>query len=98
MNIGAKHRLYFHGDLVLSSKCIITIEAVGAEVTRFAVGDEVFGSANGAFAEYVAKRADKGLVLKPANLSFDEAAALPIAAVTALQARLDCGAMASAEA
>lgn len=66
-----------------------TIEAVGTEVTRFAVGDEVFGSANGAFAEYVAKRADKGLVLKPANLSFDEAAALPIAAVTALQALRD---------
>ena len=65
------------------------IEAVGAEVTRFAVGDEVYGSANGAFAEYVVKRADRGLARKPANLSFEQAAALPVAAITALQAVRD---------
>ena len=65
------------------------IEAVGAEVTRFAVGDEVFGSVNGAFAEYAVKRADRGLVRKPANLSFEQAAALPVAAITALQALRD---------
>ena len=65
------------------------IEAAGAEVTRFAVGDEVFGSVNGAFAEYAVKRADRGLVRKPANLSFEQAAALPVAAITALQALRD---------
>lgn len=65
------------------------IEAVGAEVTSFAVGEEVFGSVNGAFAEYAVKRADRGLVRKPANLSFEQAAALPVAAITALQALRD---------
>jgi NADPH:quinone reductase-like Zn-dependent oxidoreductase len=60
------------------------VEAVGANVKRFRPGDEVFGCADGAFAEYVLAR-EKNLALKPANRSFEEAAAVPVAALTALQ-------------
>lgn len=64
------------------------VEAIGAEVTDFKVGDEVFGdvvkSGLGAFAEY-ACGPQETLALKPANISFEEAAAVPVAAVTALQ-------------
>lgn len=60
------------------------VEAVGANVTRFKPGDEVFGCANGALAEYVLAK-DKNLALKPANVSFEAAAAVPVAALTALQ-------------
>ena len=66
------------------------VEAVGRNVTRFQPGDEVFGTCEGSFAEYVAAREDK-LVLKPANLSFEQAAAVPISALTALQAVRDKG-------
>jgi NADPH:quinone reductase-like Zn-dependent oxidoreductase len=66
------------------------IEAVGSNVTQFHVGDEVFGIGNGAFAEYACAREDK-VALKPANLSFEAAAAVPVAAVTALQALRDQG-------
>src|SRR5579864_4917932 len=51
------------------------VEAVGARVTRFHVGDEVFGSRSGGFAEFVAARED-ALSLKPANITFEEAAAV----------------------
>jgi NADPH:quinone reductase-like Zn-dependent oxidoreductase len=63
-----------------------TVEAVGRSVTRFKPGDEVFGGKFGAFAEYVAVGEDRALVLKPGNVTFEQAAAVPIAAVTALQA------------
>jgi NADPH:quinone reductase-like Zn-dependent oxidoreductase len=66
------------------------VEAVGAEVTGFAPGDEVFGSGLGSFAEYVTPLG-KNLVRKPANVSFEEAAAVPVAGVTALQALRDHG-------
>ncbi|TMK49117.1 MAG: NAD(P)-dependent alcohol dehydrogenase [Actinobacteria bacterium] len=62
-----------------------TVEAVGASITRFVPGDEVLGVAEGSFAEYAIAPADK-VVLKPARLSFEQAAALPISGVTALQA------------
>ena len=68
-----------------------TIEAVGKDVTRFRPGDEVFGGRTGAFAEYVRVREDRALALKPANLTFEEAASVPVAAVTALQALRDKG-------
>lgn len=68
-----------------------TIESVGKSVTRFKPGDEVFGSRNGAFAEYVRVREDRALMLKPANVTHEQAAAVPIAAVTALQALRDHG-------
>lgn len=70
------------------------IEAVGKNVIRFQPGDEVFGDvfggSQGAFAEYVCAREDT-LVLKPAKASFEEAAAVPLAAITALQALRDEG-------
>jgi len=66
-----------------------TVEAVGASVTDFRPGDEVMGVAEGgSFAEYAVTAPDK-LVPKPANLSFEQAAALPISGVTALQALRD---------
>ena len=68
-----------------------TIEAIGKNVKRFKPGDEVFGGGSGAFAEYVTVREDRALVLKPANITFEQAASVPIAAVTALQALRDTG-------
>lgn len=69
------------------------IEAVGEGVTQFAVGDAVFGRAHGAFADTVLASADE-LVRKPADVSFEAAAAVPIAALTALQGLRDQGAIA----
>ena len=68
-----------------------TVESVGRNVTRFKPGDEVFGGGNGAFAEYVAVREDRALALKPGNMTFEQAASVPIAAITALQALRDKG-------
>src|SRR5262249_2612097 len=67
-----------------------TVEAVGAGVTHFRPGDAVFGTMRGAFAEYVCSPEER-LVLKPANVSFEAAAAVPVAALTALQALRDPG-------
>ncbi len=67
------------------------VEAVGKNVTDFKPGDEVFGQKFGAFGEYVAVRADRALVIKPSGVTFEQAAALPVAAVTALQALRDKG-------
>jgi NADPH:quinone reductase-like Zn-dependent oxidoreductase len=67
------------------------VEAVGKNVTQFKPGDEVFGGRTGAFAEYVCARADRAVVLKPANITFEQAASVPIAAITALQALRDKG-------
>ncbi len=67
------------------------VEAVGAEVTRFVPGDEVFGRANGAFAEYVTLREGRAVVKKPDNVSFEQAAGVAIAGITALQALVDKG-------
>ena len=66
------------------------VEAVDRSVTGFKPGDEVFGTCRGAFAEYACTVEDR-LALKPANLSFEEAAAVPLAALTALQALRDKG-------
>ena len=66
------------------------VEAVGSNVTQFQPGDEVFGRGLGAFAEYACARED-AVVLKPANSSFEEAAAAPVAALTALQGLRDTG-------
>jgi len=67
------------------------VEAVGKNVTQFRPGDEVFGGRDGAYAEYVCVREDRAVVLKPANLTFEEAAAVPVAALTALQGLRDKG-------
>ena len=66
------------------------VEAVGKNVTQFQPGDEVFGGSSGSFAEYVCA-GESSFVLKPANLTFEQAAAVPIAAITALQALRDKG-------
>src|SRR2546426_1648605 len=66
------------------------VEAVGNNVTRFQPGNEVFGTVKGGFAEYACAREDR-LALKPANISFEEAAAAPVVAFTALQGLRDKG-------
>ena len=66
------------------------VEAVGANVTRFSPGDEVFGMTGGSFAEFAGARQDR-LAPKPARLTFVEAAAIPTSGVTALQALRDRG-------
>src|SRR5476649_2095031 len=68
-----------------------TVEAVGKNVTQFKPGDEVFGAKNGALAEYVCALADRYVVLKPANMTFEQAASVPVAAITALQGLRDKG-------
>ena len=74
-----------------------TIEAIGAGVTRFKVGDEVFGGAPGALADYAVAGEDGDVVLKPAGISFEDAAALLIAGGTALQAVRDYGHIAAGQ-
>jgi len=66
------------------------VEAVGRNITQFKPGDEVFGSCRGACAEYVCA-SESTLVMKPDNVTFEQAAAVPIAALTALQALRDKG-------
>jgi NADPH:quinone reductase-like Zn-dependent oxidoreductase len=73
-----------------------TVGAVSAGVTRFEPGDDVFGVRNGTFAEYVCVPADGAIAPKPANVSFEEAAAAGLAAVTALQGLRDKGGIRSA--
>src|SRR3954454_857689 len=67
-----------------------TVEAVGAGVSGFAPGDEVFGIGEGTFAEFAAAPAGK-IAVKPANLTFEQAAAVPVSGLTALQAVRDHG-------
>ena len=75
-----------------------TVEAVGANVTRFKPGDEVFGGAHGALAEYALADAEDGdVVVKPPELSFEDTAALLIAGGTALQALRDYGHVAAGQ-
>ena len=66
-----------------------TVEAVGKKVTKFKVGDEVFGGRDGALGQYVNVREAGSIVLKPTNMTFDQAASVPVAAITALQGLRD---------
>jgi NADPH:quinone reductase-like Zn-dependent oxidoreductase len=68
------------------------VTAVGSAVTRFKAGDEVFGASTGSYAEYAAASQDD-LALKPANLTFEQAATVPMAGLVALQAIRDHGAV-----
>jgi NADPH:quinone reductase-like Zn-dependent oxidoreductase len=78
-------------DIRLGTDFAGTVEAVGKLVTRFKVGDEVFGAGDGAFGEYL-EIPDTGPVAeKPAAVTFEQAAALPVAGLTALQALRDVG-------
>jgi len=72
------------------------VEAVGPNVTLFKPGDEVFGGAGGAFAEYALGR-ERALTMKPENMTFEEAAGIPIAAITALQGLRDQGHIAAGQ-
>ncbi|HET6212917.1 MAG TPA: NAD(P)-dependent alcohol dehydrogenase [Micromonosporaceae bacterium] len=67
------------------------VEAVGKDVTGFEPGDEVFGHCRGTLAEYVSVRAHRAVLRKPANVTFEQAASVPVAAYTALQALRDKG-------
>jgi NADPH:quinone reductase-like Zn-dependent oxidoreductase len=66
-----------------------TVEAVGKNVTQFKPSDEVFGGRTGAFAEYVCVRESRAVALKPASVTFEQAASVPIAGITALQGLRD---------
>ena len=68
-----------------------TVDAVGKNVTQFKPGDEVFGGKIGAYSEYVTAVADRAVMLKPANVTFGQAASVPVAALTALQGLRDKG-------
>src|SRR5215813_3552779 len=61
------------------------VEAVGKDVINFKPGDEVFGAKNGAVADYICVKADKAIVMKPNNITFDQAGSVAVAALTALQ-------------
>jgi len=67
------------------------VEAVGKNVTNFKPGDEVFGAKNGAVADYICVNADRGIVMKPANVTFEQAGSVAIAGLTALQGLRDKG-------
>lgn len=78
---------------ILGSDIAGRIEAIGKNVTRFKTGDEVYGDQSGqwgGFAEYVCAR-EKALALKPASMSFEQAAAIPQAAMLAVQGLIDKG-------
>jgi NADPH:quinone reductase-like Zn-dependent oxidoreductase len=68
-----------------------TVEAVGKSVTNFKPGDEVFGGRTGSLAQYVCARADRAIALKPANVTFEQAGSVAVAAITALQGLRDKG-------
>src|SRR5213596_963800 len=68
-----------------------TIEAVGKDVTNFKSGDEVFGAKNGAVADYICVKADRAIVMKPNNITFEQAGSVAVAGLTALQGLRDVG-------
>ena len=74
-----------------------TVESVGKNVTKFKPGDDVFGGRTGAFAQYVSVAESGSLAMKPTNLTFEQAAAAPMAAITALQALRDSGKLRSGQ-
>lgn len=82
---------------VLGTDYAGVVEAVGRDVSEFHVGDEVFGGAQGAFAEYISVRAGGAVVHKPSNVSFESAGAVAVAATTALQALREHGGLSSGE-
>lgn len=85
------NELFRPKPLVLGTDFAGTVEAVGKDVTEFGPGDEVFGAMRGTFAEYICVPEDGAVVLKPAAVTFEAAAAVPLAALTALQGLRDNG-------
>jgi NADPH:quinone reductase-like Zn-dependent oxidoreductase len=84
------HGLQKPKNITLGLDLAGVVQTVGKNISRFKPGDRVFGLGNGAFAEYASARADK-LAHMPTNTSFEQAAAVPISAMTALQAVRDHG-------
>ena len=78
-------------DICLGVDFAGTVEAVGKNVTQYKPGDDVFGGRDGAFAQYVCRRAVGSVALKPAGLTFEQAASINIAGITALQGVRDKG-------
>jgi NADPH:quinone reductase-like Zn-dependent oxidoreductase len=78
-------------DLRLGVDFAGTVAAAGREVTRFKAGDAVFGGRSGALAQFIVVREDRAVALKPANVSFEQAAGTGVAAITALQGLRDAG-------
>jgi NADPH:quinone reductase-like Zn-dependent oxidoreductase len=83
-------------DYILGWDMAGRVQAVGKEVTRFRPGDEVFAACSSTLAEYVCVAKDK-LAMKPTNLTFEQAAAVPTAAITALQGLRDAGKLQSGQ-
>jgi NADPH:quinone reductase-like Zn-dependent oxidoreductase len=67
------------------------VETIGKEVTNFKPGNEVFGAKNGAVAEYICVKADRAMVMKPSNITFEQAGSVAVAGLTALQGLRDKG-------
>src|SRR6184192_1724547 len=67
------------------------VEAIGKDVTNFKPGDEVFGAKNGAVADYICVKADRAIVMKPNNITFEQAGSVAVAGLTALQGLRDKG-------
>ena len=67
------------------------VEAIGKDVTNFKSGDEVFGAKNGAVADYICVKADRAIVMKPNNITFEQAGSVAVAGLTALQGLRDMG-------
>src|SRR3982074_2582510 len=67
------------------------VEAIGKDVTNFKLGDEVFGAKNGAVADYICVKADRATVMKPNNVTFEQAGSVAVAGLTALQGLRDKG-------
>src|SRR6266480_7651296 len=67
------------------------VEAIGKDVTNFKPRDEVFGAKNGAVADYICVKADRAIVMKPANITFEQAGSVAVAGLTALQGLRDKG-------
>ncbi len=78
-------------DILLGTDFAGTVEAVGKLVTRFKPGDEVYGGGDGAFGEYLRIPESGAVALKPAGMTFEETASVPVAGLTALQALRDVG-------
>lgn len=78
-------------DILMGTDYAGVVDTVGKSVTHFKPGDEVFGTRDGAFGDFVTVAEDRAIVAKPPDITFEQAAAMPVAAVTALQGLRDVG-------
>ena len=78
-------------DMLMGTDYAGTVESIGKSVTHFKPGDEVFGTRDGAFGDYVSVAENRAIAIKPSSVTFEQAAAVPVAAITALQGLRDEG-------